>query len=55
MWLEVVECLILLGLLEVGIEVVIWMDFGEMSRKCRFYKEFVDRTDVPVCLANKRS
>ena len=28
---------------------------GEMSRKCRFYKEFVDRTDMPVYLANKRS
>ena len=54
-WFEVVKCLILVGFVEVGIEVVFWIDLGEMSRKCRFYKEFVDRTDVPVYMANKRS
>ena len=31
------------------------LDLGEMSRKRLFYKESVDRTDVPVYLANKCS
>ena len=44
---KVVKCLILVGLLEVGIEVIFWMDLVEMSRKCWFYNGFVDRTDVP--------
>ena len=34
---------------------VLWFGLGEMSRKCRFYKEFVETSDVPVYLANKRS
>ena len=52
---KVVKCLILVGLLEVDIEVIFELIWGEMSRKRWFYKEFVDRTDVPVYLANKRS
>ena len=28
---------------------------GEMSRKCQFYKGFVDWIDMPVYMANKRS
>ena len=31
------------------------LNLGEMLRKRWFYKEFVDWTDVPVYLANKRS
>ena len=52
---KVVKCLILLGFVEVGIEVIFELIWGEMSRKRWFYKEFVDRTDMPVYLANKRS
>ena len=31
---------------------VLWFGLGELSRKCRFYKEFVDRTDVPGLQSN---
>ena len=49
---KVVKCLILLSLLEVCIEVVFGLVWGEMSRKRWFYKEFVDRTDVPGLQSN---
>ena len=52
---KMVKCLILVGFVEVGIEVVFELNLGEMLRKRWFYKEFVDWTDVPVYLANKRS
>ena len=52
---KVVKCLILVGFIEVGIEVILVIFDSEMSRKCWFYKEFVDWTDVPVYMANKRS
>ena len=55
MVLKLVEYLILVCFIEVGIEVVFWVGFGEISRKRWFYKGFVDRTDVPVYLVNKRS
>ena len=45
-WLEVVKMAYLVGFIEVSIEVVFGIDLGEMSRKCSFYKEFVDRRDV---------
>ena len=55
MVLKVVKVAWLLGFIEVDIEVIVLVDFGEMSRKCWFYKGLVDWTDVPVYLANKRS
>ena len=55
MVLKVMKCLIFQGFVEVDIEVVFWWVWGEMSRKRWFYKEFVDRRDMPGWLPNKCS